>query len=102
MNTTETTDTPPLNPAVGAPLDRGVRWLTGWYANRLHAVPEDKAQPTKDERRALCGAWVSGVPRTEWAEKRVAAGLKTCGHCKRRLLPPNDKAEPDPKARGST
>ena len=71
------------------PVERGVRWLAGWYATRLHAVPEDQAQATKDARQALCGAWVYGQARTEWAEKRVAAGLKTCGHCKRRLLPPN-------------
>lgn len=75
--------------AGGSPVERGVRWLAGWYATRLHAVPEAQAQPTKDARQAMCGAWVYGVPRTEWAEKRVAAGLKTCGHCKRRLLPPN-------------
>lgn len=78
-----------VTPAPLGQVERGVRWLAGWYATRLHAVPEDQAQPTKVERQALCGAWVYGVPRTEWAEKRVAAGLKTCGHCKRRLLPPN-------------
>lgn len=76
--------------AVGQ-VERGIRWLAGWYATRLHAVPEAQAQPTKDARQGLCGAWVYGMPRTEWAEKRVAAGLQTCGHCKRRLLPPNSR-----------
>jgi hypothetical protein len=52
------------------PVERGVRWLAGWYATRLHAVPEDQAQATKDARQALCGAWVYGQARTEWAEKR--------------------------------
>jgi hypothetical protein len=56
-------------------------------------VPEADAQPTKDARQGLCGAWVYGVPRTEWAGKRVAAGLKACGHCMRRLLPPNDQGK---------
>lgn len=68
-----------------------VKWLAGWYATRLHAVPESYAEPTKVPRQAICGAWVTGQPRTDWAEKRIAAGLQTCSHCRRRLAVEGEK-----------
>lgn len=67
-----------------SPAPDGSAWLAGWYATKLHAVP-DFASRTIDTLKAVCGAWVFRTPRTEWAAKNIQRGLTHCKHCERIL-----------------
>jgi hypothetical protein len=58
-------------------------WLAGWYATRLHYLTG--SDPGPGPHSALCGAYVYAKPSTEWAEKKINAGLPHCKHCERRL-----------------
>lgn len=60
-----------------------VEWLAGWYATRLHALPDDAPQPSVlGVNKALCGAWVYRTPRTAAAQRRIDRGAAPrCKHC---------------------
>lgn len=62
-----------------------IHWLAGWYATRLHAVVGPPPQKSDGSVQSACGAWVDAVPRTEWAARAVAKGIKRCAHCERIL-----------------
>lgn len=70
-------------------MDEEYVWLAGWYATRLHAVKVTELERLKKEGkidfRSKCGAWVSEEPRSEWAEKKLAAGIPRCKHCERKI-----------------
>ena len=59
-----------------------VKWLPGWYASRLHAVPTEKAPSTegRQQAQAICGQWIYGKAPTEWAQRYGDRGVP---HCKR-------------------
>ena len=70
------------------PADLRIRWCAGWYATRLHAISEEQLEVTKhsgDQGYAFCGAKVSSVVRTAWAQKRIDKGIPRCKHCERIL-----------------
>ena len=84
MNTTETTDTPPQPPAVGAPLDQGVRpdaaTFAGWYAENERYLT---TQPYTNYVAAA--AWNDGqsAEREKWLVALGAcdAALAQCQPC---------------------
>jgi hypothetical protein len=58
--------------------------LPGWYATRLHAVPEGKEIPKGQVSiQAECGAWVYGVAPTDWAQRKVEKGPPRCKRCEK-------------------
>lgn len=73
-------------PAQG-PVDVNVRWLPGWYASRLHALPEDKVPPGRQQEKSLCGEYVYGKAPTDWAQRRVDKGVPHCKRCEKLLTP---------------
>ena len=74
-------------PIVAGPLEASVRWLPGWYATRLHAVPKGAGE-TGHYLVALCGAIVYEKARTEWAQRKVDKGVPHCKLCERKQIPP--------------
>jgi len=62
-----------------------VNWLVGWYATRLHAVPNCLIVSGASSQHAVCGAEVYLRPKTDWAERKVAKGVRRCKQCERIL-----------------
>lgn len=64
-------------------------WLAGWYATRLHAVKATELERLKKARltsfESECGAWVGDEPLSEWAKKKLAAGVPHCKRCERKI-----------------
>ena len=61
-------------------------WLSGWYATKLHAYPENAPLPEgKMAMPAICGNYVYGKPVTAWAQRRFDKGLPYCKLCERAL-----------------
>lgn len=75
-------------PIAHGPVDVDVRWLPGWYASRLHAIPVDKIPQGQNEEESLCGAYVFGKAPTDWAQRRVDKGVPHCKRCERKLRLP--------------
>lgn len=67
----------------------GSAWLAGWYATKLHFVPDVASRHT-DTFLAVCGAWVYRSPKTEWAARNLEHGIPRCKKCER-LLSKNEK-----------
>lgn len=65
--------------------EREVGWWPNWYVTRLHAVV---GSWDGFRTKALCGADVDTMPRTEWRERRLAAGPARCAHCLKKLGQP--------------
>ena len=65
-----------------------VEWLAGWYATRLHALPEDAPQPSvRGVSEAFCGALVYRKPRTAAAKLRIDRGVvPRCKRCEKLIM----------------
>ena len=63
--------------------DENTKWFAGWYATRLHCVSVANLGGTDNAGRAMCGAWCYEQPKTEYAARRLAKGVKRCKHCER-------------------
>lgn len=74
-------------PIAQGPVDVNVRWLPGWYASRLHALPEDKVPTGTGVEQALCGQLVYGKARTNWAQRKIDKGVPHCKRCEKLLTP---------------
>ena len=69
-------------------IDGLVRWLPGWYASRLHALPADVDLPQgRATARSVCGEFVFGKAQTEWAQRQVDRGVPHCKRCQMKLQP---------------
>lgn len=67
------------------PLERNVMWLAGWYATRLHAYTGLPLGGSTKSVQALCGAFVTEIPQTEWAAKKLKNGIAHCKRCEKLL-----------------
>ena len=63
--------------------DEATKWFAGWYATRLHCVSVANLGGTDNAGRAMCGAWVYEKPKTKYAARLLAKGVKRCKHCER-------------------
>ena len=61
-----------------------VEWLSGWYATRLHALPENSPPPTiLRGNKSLCGAWVYTFAHPLGANRKLDKEVPRCKHCMR-------------------
>jgi hypothetical protein len=69
-----------------------IKWLPGWYANRLHALPADKVPPGHQQEQSLCGQYVYSKAHTDWAQRRLDNGVPHCKWCEKLLAKRLEKA----------
>ena len=72
-------------PIAQGQVDANVRWLPGWYASRLHALPADKVPLGRQQEKSLCGEYVYGNAPTDWAKRRIDKGVPHCKRCEKML-----------------
>ena len=74
-----------------------VKWLPGWYASRLHALPATVpiGANRTDTAKAVCGAHVYLKAATGYAQRRMDRGVPHCKHCERALTPDAKAGTPE-------